>query len=91
MKFAAANRAEAIGSNSALPIKTARLPLDEHFDFKGSTKILTCNHVFEILLKFRENKYKDWGKAVMSVLPDRKDVHKKEKEEVHTEEVGNVN
>jgi len=79
LKRAAIERAEAIGSNnSTLPIKTARLPLDEHFDFKGSTRILTCNHVFEILLKYRENGYKDWGKAVMSVLPDRKDIHEKE-------------
>ncbi|KAL7436530.1 hypothetical protein ACHAXM_005245 [Skeletonema potamos] len=80
LKRAAIERAEAIGSNSTLPIKTARLPLDEHFDFKGSTRILTCNHVFEILLKYRENGYKDWGVAVMSVLPDRKNVHEKEEQ-----------
>ena len=78
LKRAAIERAEAISSDSNLPIKTARLPLNEHFDFNGSTRILTCNHVFEILLKYRENGYKDWGKAVMSVLPDRKDIHEKE-------------
>jgi hypothetical protein len=33
------------------------------------------------LLKFRENGYQDWGKAVLSVLPDRKDIHQKEKEQ----------
>ena len=78
LKRAAIERAEAIGSNSALPIQTARLPLDEHLEFKGSTRILTCNHVFEILLKYRENGYKDWGGAVLAVLPDRKDIHEKE-------------
>mmetsp|Transcript_14807 Transcript_14807/g.21011 ORF Transcript_14807/g.21011 Transcript_14807/m.21011 type:complete len:366 (-) Transcript_14807:61-1158(-) len=88
LKRAAIERAEAIGSNSTLPIKTARLPLDEHLEFKGSTRILTCNHVFEILLKYRENGYKDWGKAVLSVLPDRKDIHEKEekKEEPQKDE-----
>ena len=91
LKRAAIERAEAIGSNnSTLPIKTARLPLDEHFDFKGSTRVLTCNHVFEILLKYRENGYKDWGGAVMSVLPDRKDIHEKEekKDETKPDEEG---
>lgn len=78
LKRAAIERAEAIGSNTSLPIKTARLPLDEHLNFKESTRILTCNHVFEILLKYRENGYRDWGKAVMAVLPDRKDIHEKE-------------
>lgn len=81
LKRAAIDRAEAIGSSSTLPIKTARLPLNEHLDFKASTRVLTCNHVFEILLKFRENGYQDWGKAVLSVLPDRKDIHQKEKEQ----------
>ncbi len=81
LKRAAIDRAEAIASSSTLPIKTARLPLNEHLDFKASTRVLTCNHVFEILLKFRENGYQDWGKAVLSVLPDRKDIHQKEKEQ----------
>ncbi|KAL7498209.1 hypothetical protein ACHAWT_006162 [Skeletonema menzelii] len=92
LKRAAIERAEAIGSNSTLPIKTARLPLNEHFDFNGSTRVLTCNHVFEILLKYRENGYKDWGSAVMSVLPDRKDIHEKEeKKEESKKEEGDKN
>lgn len=86
LKRAAIERAEAIGSNSTLPIKTARLPLNEHFDFKGSTRVLTCNHVFEILLKYRENGYKDWGGAVISVLPDRKDIHEKEEKKEQPEQ-----
>lgn len=85
LKRAAIERAESIGSNSKLPIKTARLPLDEHFDFKGSTRVLTCNHVFEILLKYRENGYKDWGGAVKSVLPERKDVQEKEEKKEQPE------
>ncbi|KAL3801631.1 hypothetical protein HJC23_013136 [Cyclotella cryptica] len=71
LKRAAIDRAE------SLNISTARLPLDEHLDFKGSTRILTCNHVFEILLKYRENGYKDWRAAILSVLPGRKEVQEK--------------
>ena len=80
LKRAAIDRAQSISSNdqSSLNITTARLPLDENCDFKGSTRILTCNHVFEILQKYRENGYKDWGKAIMEVLPCRKDVDEKE-------------
>ena len=53
LKRAAIRRALSIASSqrrpSSLNIQTARLPLDEHLDFKGSTRILACNHVFEIL------------------------------------------
>ena len=71
LKRAAINRAESLG------IPTARLPLDENLDFKGSTRVLTCNHVFEILLKYRENGYDDWKGAILSVLPGRKEVQEK--------------
>jgi tRNA (guanine9-N1)-methyltransferase len=70
LKRAAINRAE------HLSIPTARLPLDEHADFKGSTRILTCNHVFEILLRYRENGG-DWKQSIMSVMPGRKDIDEK--------------
>jgi transcription elongation factor Elf1 len=33
--------------------------------------------VFEILLKYRENGYKDWKDAILSVLPGRKEVQEK--------------
>ena len=78
LKFAAVERAESI--NAAAPglnVTTARLPLEEHVDLKGSTRILTCNHVFEILQRYRENGYDDWKKAIMAVLPCRKDVEEK--------------
>lgn len=71
LKRAAINRAD------ALNITTARLPLEENLDFRGSTRVLTCNHVFEILLKYRENGYKDWKDAILSVLPGRKEVQEK--------------
>lgn len=78
LKRAAIDRAESIASSHpSLKIRTARLPLDEHFDFKASTRILTCNHVFEILQKFRENGYKDWKSSVEAVLPCRKGVEEK--------------
>ena len=78
LKLAALHRAEHI--NSQLPqlnVTTARLPLEEYLDFKGSTRILTCNHVFEILLHYRENGYTDWRTSIMAVLPCRKDVEEK--------------
>ena len=71
LKRAAINRAE------SLDIPTARLPLEENLDFKASTRVLTCNHVFEILLKYRENGYTDWKGAILSVLPGRKEVQEK--------------
>jgi len=79
LKQAAIQRAESInaGHNPSLNIKTARLPLDEHLDFKGSTRILTCNHVFQILQNYRENGYKDWKGSIMGVLPCRKEVEDK--------------
>ncbi|KAL7532001.1 hypothetical protein ACHAXR_004361 [Thalassiosira sp. AJA248-18] len=90
LKRAAIERAESItAQHPSLNIQTARLPLDENCDFKGSTRILTCNHVFEILQKYRENGYKDWRSAIMAVLPCRKDVDEKDgvkEEDVAVEE-----
>jgi len=78
LKRAAINRASSIaGTHPALNIKTARLPLDEHVNFKSATRVLTCNHVFDILLKYRENKYRDWRGSIMAVLPFRKDLEEK--------------
>jgi len=78
LKRAAINRAKSLNSqHPSLNVTTARLPLDEHIDFKESTRILTCNHVFEILLRFRENEYTDWKMAIMTVLPHRKDLEEK--------------
>lgn len=65
LKGATINQAKELG------VETARLPIDEHLKL-CATKVLTCNHVFEILLKFKE--YKDWKKALLDVLPARKDI-----------------
>mmetsp|Transcript_1756 Transcript_1756/g.2529 ORF Transcript_1756/g.2529 Transcript_1756/m.2529 type:complete len:331 (-) Transcript_1756:27-1019(-) len=74
LKGATVNKAKELG------IETAKLPIDDHLKL-CATKVLTCNHVFEILLKFRE--HKEWKKALLDVLPARKDIKTtEEKEEV---------
>ena len=55
-----------------LGIATAKLPISQYLHL-FSTKVLCCNHVFEILLKCKENGY-DWKKAMMEVLPPRKEI-----------------
>jgi tRNA (guanine9-N1)-methyltransferase len=47
-----------------------KLPLKEHVKMQGTT-VLTVNHVYEILLKFRSTG--SWPEA-FGVLPDRKAV-----------------
>ena len=60
----------------SLGIQTAKLPITDYLELV-TTKVLTCNHVFEILLKYRENG-NDWKKALLDVLPNRKDAHVKD-------------
>ncbi|OAD80066.1 hypothetical protein PHYBLDRAFT_100719, partial [Phycomyces blakesleeanus NRRL 1555(-)] len=50
-------------------IATARLPIGEYLQM-ASRKVLTVNHVFEIMIKWLE--HKDWEKAFMEVIPQRK-------------------
>lgn len=50
-------------------IKTARLPLSENVDMK-TRRVLTVNHVFEILVAFRSTQ--DWKSAILKVLPTKK-------------------
>jgi tRNA (guanine9-N1)-methyltransferase len=65
LKRAAVARAELLG------LQTAKLPLDEHLKEMPTTRVLTVNHVFEIILRYRLEK--DWKKALMAVLPSRKE------------------
>jgi len=67
-KRVAWDRAQSLG------ISTAKLPLKEHLlsSQMASTPVLTCNHVFDILLKYREYN-NDWSRAFQDVLPRRKD------------------
>lgn len=66
LKRAAISRAQTIG------VATAKLPLERYLKDMPSTRVLTCNHVFSILLKCSEYN-NDWKKALKVVLPSRKD------------------
>lgn len=60
----------ALNTANALHISHGRLPLESYLSKMPSTKVLTCNHVFGILLKYRQ--LKDWTKALQDILPSRK-------------------
>ncbi len=70
LKRATINRAE-----GELKVETAKLPLQEYLLTNNismtTTKVLTVNHVFDILLKYRQHG-NDWNKAFGEVLPSRK-------------------
>ncbi|KAE8910392.1 hypothetical protein PF005_g1401 [Phytophthora fragariae] len=57
-------------------IETAKLPLDAVVEMGSATRVLTVNHVFEILAQFSE--VKDWAQATLATLPSRKGAHLKE-------------
>mmetsp|Transcript_16064 Transcript_16064/g.23009 ORF Transcript_16064/g.23009 Transcript_16064/m.23009 type:complete len:355 (-) Transcript_16064:339-1403(-) len=65
-----------IAKAKELGLETAKLPIGSYLEM-FSTKVLTCNHMFEILLKYREND-NDWKKAMLDVLPSRKDIKEKD-------------
>lgn len=73
LKGIAISRAEKLGA------ATAKLPLDDHLEKMSTTRVLTCNHVFDILLKY--NVEQDWIKALQQVLPSRKEAEFKKDEE----------
>ena len=54
---------------AAAGVKTARLPIGDYLAM-ASRKVLTTNHVHEIMLKWLE--CGDWGEAFMKVIPKRK-------------------
>ena len=62
---------------TALGISTARLPIDQ-FIHLNSRKVLTVNHVFEILAAVSEGK--GWKEAMIETIPERKGVAAKEVE-----------
>ncbi|KAI9995804.1 hypothetical protein PInf_012872 [Phytophthora infestans] len=57
-------------------IETAKLPLDAVVEMGAATRVLTVNHVFEILAQFSE--IKDWAQATLATLPSRKGAHSKQ-------------
>ena len=56
----------------AISITTAKLPLMEYIAHMPSTPVLTINHVFHILLHYR-NYNNDWNAAFQAILPTRKE------------------
>ncbi|CEG39440.1 rna (guanine-9-)-methyltransferase domain-containing [Plasmopara halstedii] len=72
------NRLKGITYEKAIKqgIETAKLPLDAVVDMGSATRVLTVNHVFEILTHF--SKVKNWAQATLATLPSRKGVHFKE-------------
>lgn len=76
---------EAAVANPAAGIKTAKLPIGEYLAME-SRKVLTTNHVNEIMLKWLE--LGDWGEAFMAVIPKRKGGELKAKTEAETHDEG---
>jgi tRNA (guanine9-N1)-methyltransferase len=65
LRGATLDRAKALG------VAAAKLPLSEHLKAMPTTPVLTVNHVFELLVKYREHG-RDWRRAMEDVIPQRK-------------------
>eukprot|EP01133_Synstelium_polycarpum_P009117 gene9117-10692_t len=65
------NRHKCLTYNKAMEqgIETARLPIGDYIQL-SSRKVLTVNHVVEILIKFKGNG--DWKKSFEEIIPTRK-------------------
>lgn len=65
------NRHKAVCYRQAMEkgIKTAKLPIGDYIQM-ASRSVLATNHVVEIMLRWLE--VRDWGKAFMQVIPQRK-------------------
>ncbi|KAI9490994.1 guanine-1-methyltransferase-domain-containing protein [Zychaea mexicana] len=65
------NRHKGLCQNKATDqgIQTAALPIGEYLHM-ASRKVLTVNHVYEIMIKWLETR--DWEKAFLEVIPGRK-------------------
>ncbi|DBA02934.1 TPA: hypothetical protein N0F65_005961 [Lagenidium giganteum] len=79
LKGATFNKAE------SQEIATAKLPLDAFLVMGASTRVLTVNHVFEILVQYAATS--DWTKATLSTLPQRKGIHEKTETSERSEEI----
>ncbi|XP_063043608.1 RNA (guanine-9-)-methyltransferase domain-containing protein 2 [Engraulis encrasicolus] len=66
-----------------LGIEHAQLPLGD-FVKMNSRKVLTVNHVFEIMLAYLEKR--DWGEAFFTVLPQRKGAMALDEEELDSDD-----
>lgn len=79
------NRLKLITQNKATQqgIKTAKLPLDRFVDL-SSSKVLTVNHVFDLITKFVS--CNDWRSAIVEAIPSRKKVKLKDEDENENED-----
>ena len=70
---------------TTLGMATAKLPIDEYLSTMPSTRVLTTNHVFDLLIKYKEHNG-CWKKALAEVLPIRKDAKFAEESNLEVDE-----